>query len=91
MIRNINCPHCKKEISFRKNKKGKIVGTLVGGGLGYGLTSGLGIAGAIFGISVALPATLVGVGVVALIGNQFGKDFDNSQLKCPSCKKKLNF
>lgn len=89
MEKNISCPHCQKDISFKKDKKGRIVGTVVGGGIGYGLASGLGIAGAVLGASVALPATLIGVGIFAVLGNKFGKDFDNSQLKCPSCKKNL--
>lgn len=74
---NITCPHCQAEIKFRKDKTGRIAGTLIGSGLGYGISSGLGIAGAIFGMSVAAPATLVGIGLFAIIGNRLGKGVDN--------------
>jgi|GEM_PF-3859270 len=89
MEQNINCPHCKTDISFKKDKKGRIVGTVIGGGIGYGLASSLGIAGAVLGASVAMPAALIGAGIFAVLGNKFGKDFDDSQPKCPKCKKKL--
>ena len=89
MKKNINCPHCKTEISFNKDKKGRVVGTVVGGGIGYGIASSLGIAGVILGAPIAIPATLVGAGLFAVLGNKFGKDFDNNQPKCPNCKKKL--
>tara|TARA_R110002111_G_scaffold110798_1_gene170486 strand:+ start:373 stop:648 length:276 start_codon:yes stop_codon:yes gene_type:complete len=89
MEKQINCPHCKTDITFKKDSKGRIVGTVVGGGIGYGIASSLGIAGAVFGAPIAIPAALVGAGVFALLGNKFGKDFDNSQPKCPKCKNRL--
>ncbi|MHB1107671.1 MAG: SH3 domain-containing protein [Lutibacter sp.] len=89
MENQISCPHCKSELTFKKGENGKIVGTLVGGGIGYGLASGLGIAGAIAGAAIAMPATIIGVVVLALLGNKFGQDFDNNQYKCPECKNKL--
>lgn len=89
MIQRINCPHCQTEIEFKKRKNGRIVGTVVGGGIGYGLASSLGIAGAVLGAPIAIPAALVGAGVFAVLGNKFGKDFDNNQPKCPKCKKRL--
>ncbi len=89
MKKQINCPHCKTDIEFKKDKKGRIFGTVVGGGIGFGLGSSLGIAGVVLGAPVAIPAALVGVGFFALLGNRFGKDFDNSQPKCPKCKNRL--
>jgi len=89
MEKQISCPHCKTNITFRKDIKGRIIGTIAGGGIGWGLASGLGIAGAILGATVALPATLVGVGLMAVIGNKFGKDIDNRSAKCPKCKKNM--
>ncbi|MDO6674262.1 hypothetical protein C7448_10111 [Tenacibaculum gallaicum] len=83
------CPHCKTEILFKKDKKGRIIGTAIGGGVGYTLASGLGIAGAVLGAPIAIPAALVGAGLFAVMGNKFGKDFDNSRLKCPKCEKKI--
>lgn len=89
MEKNISCPHCKTDLVFKKDNKGKFIGTVVGGGVGFGLASGIGIAGAILGASLAMPATLVGIGLFAIIGNRFGKDFDNANQKCPKCKNNL--
>jgi len=89
MEKQITCPHCQTKIEFKKDKKGRIVGTIVGGSIGYGLASGLGIAGAIAGATVAIPAALIGIITLALIGNKFGKDYDNNQPKCPKCNGKL--
>lgn len=89
MEKNVTCPHCKSEVIFKRNAKGRFVGTVVGGGIGYGLASGIGLAGAILGASVALPATAIGIGLFAIIGNRIGKEVDNSMPKCPKCKKKL--
>ncbi|MEC5166160.1 ssDNA-binding Zn-finger/Zn-ribbon topoisomerase 1 [Flavobacterium sp. PL11] len=89
MEKNISCPHCKSEIVFKKDTSGRIIGTIAGAGIGYGLASSLGIAGAILGASVALPATLIGVGIFAILGNKFGKDYDNNLPKCPKCKNNL--
>jgi len=85
----INCPHCSETIEFKRGKSGRIFGTIAGGTIGTGLAFKLGIAGAIAGASVAIPATLVGTGLFALLGNKFGKDIDNSNTKCPKCEKKI--
>ncbi|MCF6212789.1 MAG: hypothetical protein L3J45_02065 [Flavobacteriaceae bacterium] len=89
MEKQITCPHCQTKIEFKKDKKGRIIGAIAAGGIGYGLASGLGIAGAIAGATVAIPATIVGVIALALIGNKFGKDYDNNQPICPNCSEKL--
>ena len=89
MEKQISCPHCKTDILFKKNSEGKLAGTIVGGGIGYGVATGLGIAGAIAGMSIAIPATLVGIAVFAILGNNIGKGYDNSQAKCPKCRKNL--
>lgn len=89
MEKNISCPYCKTELIFKKDNKGKIIGTVAGGGIGFGVASSLGIAGAILGAPIAIPATLVGVSLFAILGNKFGKDFDNSRPKCPKCKNNL--
>lgn len=89
MEKQISCPHCKTDINFKKDNKGRLVGTIAGGGIGAGIASGLGIAGAIVSAPIAIPATLVGLGLFAIIGNKFGKDYDNNQAKCPNCKKNL--
>jgi len=62
---------------FKKNKNGRIVGSIVGSGVSYGFASGLGIAGAIAGISIAMPAVLIGVSIAGLLGYKFGKDLDD--------------
>lgn len=89
MERNISCPHCKTDLIFNKKNKGRIIGTVAGGGIGFSVASSLGIAGAILGAPVAIPAAFVGAGLFAVLGNKFGKDFDNNRLKCPKCKNKL--
>jgi DNA-directed RNA polymerase subunit RPC12/RpoP len=89
MEKQIACPHCKSEVLFKKNSSGRWIGTIAGGGIGYFLASGLGIAGAIFSAPIAIPAALVGAGALALLGNRVGKDIDNSKPKCPKCNKKL--
>ena len=52
---------------------------------GYLLTAGVGIAGVIFGVSIAIPAVFVGVGIGALLGNRVGALVDNTSAKCPNC------
>ena len=85
-VKEVQCPHCRKQVRFEKGEAGRWVGTIVGGTAGYGVASGLGIAGAILGAPIAIPATIVGVVVCALLGNRVGAIADNSVL-CPSCKK----
>jgi len=85
-VKKIKCPHCEKMVKFERNSAGKWVGTVIGAVGGYWLCSGLGIAGGILGMPVAIPAALVGLGIVAFIGNRIGamKD-DKAAAKCPSC------
>lgn len=54
---------------------------VAGGGAGYGLATGLGIAGA----PVAIPAAPAGLGIGAIIGNRAGDIFDNMTVQCPNC------
>ncbi len=54
-VKNVRCPHCDKSVSFKQNASGKWVGTIAGGGAGWVVASGLGIAGGILG---ALPYPL---------------------------------
>lgn len=89
MEKNISCPHCKTELVLKKNNTVKIIGTAAGGGIGFFLASSLGIAGTILTAPVAIPATFVGVGLFAVLGNRFGKDIDNKLYKCPKCKNNL--
>jgi ribosomal protein L37AE/L43A len=89
-VKKVVCPHCSKEVEFRRNSKGTWVGTVGGAGAGYFLASGLGIAGAVLGASVAIPAALVGLGVGAIIGNRVGSAIDNAIVKCPNCKKTMS-
>jgi len=89
-IKKVQCPHCKEMVSLEKNSTGKWIGTIVGGGIGYVLTAGIGIAGVIFGISFAISAVFIGIGVGALIGNRVGAMIDNTNAKCPNCGKKIS-
>lgn len=85
----ISCPHCKADLNISKGKLRKYGGTILGAGIGYAVANGLGIAGAILGSAVALPATLVGISFFAIFGYTIGKKSDDNNLKCPNCKKKL--
>ena len=79
----VECPGCKSVVEFRKSSKGQLLGTVAGGGFGWWIASGLGLAGGILGAPVAIPAALVGLGVGAIIGNRTGALFDRG--KCPKC------
>jgi len=72
---------------FKKNFAGKWVGAIGGGGVGYFLAAGLGIAGGIMGAPIAIPGALIGLGLGAVLGNQAGAALDNSTVKCPNCEK----
>ena len=89
-IIKIQCPNCNKTVTFKRNSSGKWVGTIAGGGIGYGLTAGLGIAGAVLGASIAIPAVLLGVGIGALLGNRVGAMIDNATVKCPACGESIS-
>ncbi len=89
-VKKIQCPHCKKTVEFERNSTGEWVGTVIVGGVGYWLASGLGIAGAILGASVAIPAALVGLGIGSFVGNRVGKMIDDSNVECPNCKGSLS-
>jgi hypothetical protein len=84
--RKIICPECDKDFGIKKGKSGRWIGTVVGGGGGAWLFSSLGIAGSILGWPIAIPATFVGLGIGAFVGNRAGKGIDN-ELKCPHCDK----
>ena len=89
-IKKIQCPHCNEMVNFERNSSGKWVGTIAGGGIGYGLTAGLGIAGAVLGASIAIPAVLVGVAIGALLGNRVGAMVDYATAKCPNCGESIS-
>ena len=88
-VKQVQCPHCNKRVRFKKDEAGRWVGTLVGGGAGYGLASTLGIAGTVLGAPIAIPAAVVGIVIFALLGNRVGAIADNS-VQCPSCKKYMS-
>ena len=83
--KNVTCPHCGEKVFFKRASSGRWVGTVVGGGLGYWLASGLGIAGAILASPVAIAAGVVGLGIGAILGNRVGKKIDDRNAKCPKC------
>lgn len=85
METNIKCSSCDSKLIIKKRKNGKIIGTITGGGIGYGVASTLGIAGTVVGVAVALPATVVGIVFFGLIGNRLGNDADRKKLKCSKC------
>ena len=68
-----SCPHCSAKVTFNRAFKGRWVGAVAGGGFGLYLASGLGLAGAIVGAPIAIPATLVGGSACALLGVGLGK------------------
>ena len=84
----IECPSCKSVVEFSRSSNGQWLGTIAGGGLGLWLASGLGLAGGILGAPIAIPATFVGLGVGAIIGNRTGALFDGG--KCPNCGKSIS-
>lgn len=83
------CPHCGQTTSFNRKSVGRWVGTATGGGVGYFIGSGLGIAGGILSAPIAIPATLVGLGIGAFIGNRAGKSIDNKKATCINCGKSV--
>jgi ribosomal protein L37AE/L43A len=87
--KRVTCPHCNASVVFKRNSAGRWVGTVAGGGLGYLLAAGLGIAGAILAWPVAIPAAAVGVGIGAIVGNRAGKAVDDARAKCPKCNKSM--
>ena len=89
-VKKIKCPHCEKMVKFERNSAGKWVGTVIGAGGGYWLCAGLGIAGGILGMSVAIPAALVGLGIGAFLGNRCGAMIDKATVKCPSCGESIS-
>ena len=88
-VKEVQCPHCNKRVRFEKGEAGRWVGTIVGGGAGYGLASTLGIAGAVLGAPIAISAAIVGLIGGALLGNRVGAIADNS-VQCPNCKKHMS-
>ena len=89
-VKEVQCPHCRKQVRFEKGEAGRWVGTIVGGGAGYGLAFKLGIAGTVLGAPIAIPAAIVGVVVCALLGNRVGAMVDNPDVQCPNCKKYMS-
>ena len=89
-VKQIRCPHCDKLVRFKRNSAGKWIGTIVGGALGWKLAAGLGLAGAILGAPVAIPAALAGLGLGALIGNRAGSIVDNATVECPNCRELMS-
>jgi len=87
--KNITCPHCGEKVIFKRDKTGRWVGRVVGGGIGYWLAGSLGIAGAVLGFPVAIAGGLVGLAIGASAGNEVGKRVDDSNSICPKCKKGL--
>ena len=87
----VKCPHCKAVVTFKRDAKGRWVGTIAGGGLGYALAAGLGIAGAILSAPVAIPAAAVGLLIGAALGNRAGAAWDDSGSECPKCKEWIPF
>jgi len=86
-VRKVECPHCKKNVQFQRNSTRQWIESVIGGGTGFQLASGLGIAGSIMGAPVAIPATLVGLGIGVFVGNRVGAKFDNANVKCSNCGK----
>jgi len=89
-VKKIQCPHCGKKINFKRSSTGKWIGTIAGGGVGYAVAGGLGIAGAILGAPIAIPGAIVGVAIGTLLGNRAGSMVDNLNVKCPNCKKSMS-
>ena len=89
-VKEVQCPHSRKQVRFEKGEAGRWVGTIVGGTAGYGLAFKLGIAGTVLGAPIAIPAAIVGVVVCALLGNRAGAMVDNPDVQCPSCKKYMS-
>lgn len=89
--KKVTCPECSKNVVFKRDSKGRWVGTLAGGGVGAATFWGIGMAGTIFSIPVAMgrAVTIGGAIVGAALGNRAGKSFDDSQAKCPSCDKSM--
>src|SRR5208283_107320 len=88
--REIFCPKCDKSVTFKRDKRGKWIARIIGGGAGTGagalLTAGLGVAGAIAGAPVAIPALLIGGGVGLLLGAFTGNAIAPDVARCPNCQ-----
>ena len=87
--KNVTCPHCSEKVTFKRNEKGRWVGRIVGGGFGWWLASGLGIAGGILGFPIAIAAGVVGLAIGAAAGDTLGKKMDDSNATCPKCNEGL--
>ena len=88
-VKKVVCPHCNTKVQFKRNDRGKWVGTIVGGGAGYGLAAGLTTT-----IYTLLPPTLIAAPVFGLIiggllGKKTGEIIDNN-VKCPKCGKRFS-
>ena len=87
--KDITCPHCSEKVTFKRNDDGRWMGRIAGGGVGYWLGSGLGVAGAILGFPVAMAAGVVGLAVGVSAGDTLGKMMDDANAICPRCNKGL--
>jgi hypothetical protein len=87
--KQVNCPHCGHCCLFERSATGRWVGAVAGGGLGWFLAGGLGLAGTIIGFPVAVAAAGVGLAVGVVTGNRIGKAFDDSQATCPHCRQSM--
>lgn len=85
--KDVTCPHCGERVTFMRDETGRWVGRVVGGGLGWWLASGLGIAGAILGFPIAVAAGVIGIVIGVAAGNEIGKRIDDSNATCPKCNK----
>ncbi|MBC8198143.1 MAG: hypothetical protein H8E60_09685 [Candidatus Marinimicrobia bacterium] len=85
--KNVTCPHCGEKVIFKRDETGRWIGRIAGGGLGYWIASGLGIAGAFIGFPVAIAAGVLGLAVGVVVGDKIGEKIDNSNATCPKCDK----
>lgn len=89
--RKVECPNCKAIVEYRRDKRGRWVGTVVGG-LGGAAAGGwvgtaMGIAALGGAIAATIPAAAVGLAALALAGYIVGRKCETAA--CPNCKKDI--
>ena len=92
-VKFVRCESCGETVEFRKNVRGKwtnvIAGSGVGASWGYRTTVGLGIAGAIAGAPISVPAALVGLTLGATTGGLLMAATHKQVMRCPACEEEI--
>ncbi len=85
----VQCPHCEELVVPVRRTRAKWIGGVAGAGAGWKIGGGLGIVGAVFGISVATAAALPVATIGIFAGSGIAKKVFTKS-KCPKCEGKLS-